>query len=44
MEYLGIEVNVSNLPKLEETFVPFGVWRKAFLDGADVPFSVAVER
>ena len=44
MQYLNIAYDVKNLPKLDEGFVPFGVWRKAFLDGATVPFWVAVER
>jgi len=44
MKYLGVEINVANMPKLDAGFVPFGVWRKAFLAGANEPFSVAVER
>ena len=44
MKYLDITYSVQNVPKLDAGFVPFGVWRKAFLDGATVPFSVAVER
>ena len=44
MNYLGVEVNVANMPKLDAGFIPFGVWRKAFLAGANEPFSVAVER
>ena len=44
MNYLDIAYSVKNTPKLEQEFIPFGVWRKAFLDGAAVPFSVAVER
>ncbi len=44
MKYLGIEVNSANTPKLDGEFIPFGVWRKAFLAEAKEPFSVAVER
>jgi len=44
MRYLGIDVKMANSPKLDTGFVPFGVWRKAFLEGAAEPFSVAVER
>ena len=44
MQYLNIPYHVKNLPKLDEGFVPFGVWRKAFLEEATVPFWVAVER
>ncbi len=41
MKYLDIAYSVKNAPKLDPGFVPLGVWRKAFLDGAAVPFSVA---
>ncbi len=44
MQYLGIDVTLKNTPVLDEGFIPFGLWRKAFLEGADVPFSIAVER
>ena len=44
MKYLDIEYSVKHIPKLDGGFVPFGVWRKAFLEEATVPFWVAVER
>ena len=44
MNYLQIDLSVKNKPALDPEFVPFGVWRKAYLDGADRPFSIAVER
>jgi len=44
MQYLGINVKIANPPKLDAGFIPFGVWRKAFLEEAKEPFSVAVER
>ena len=44
MNYLGIEFSLKNKPLLDQTFVPFGVWVKAYLEGADRPFSIAVER
>lgn len=44
MKYLNISYDVKNVPFLDSGFVPFGVWRKAFLEGADRPFSIAVER
>ena len=44
MEYLNISYELKNLPRLDRGFVPFGVWRKAYLEGADRPFSIAVER
>ena len=44
MEYLNISYSVKNEPRLDRGFVPFGVWRKAYLKGAQRPFSIAVER
>ena len=44
MKYLDISYSLKNVPVLDKGFVPFGVWRKAFLEGATVPFHVAVER
>ena len=44
MEYLKISCPMENVPELDPGFVPFGVWRKAYLAEADRPFSIAVER
>ena len=44
MNYLGISYDYRNRPPLDESFLPFGVWAKAFLQGADRPFKVALER
>ena len=44
MGCLNIDYTVKNMPVLDKGFVPFGVWRKAYLEGADRPFSIAVER
>ena len=44
MNYLQIALSVKNKPSLDRSFIPFGVWRKAYLEGADRPFSIAVER
>lgn len=44
MNYLNVCYFIENTPKLDEGFVPFGVWRKAYLEDADRPFSIAVER
>ncbi|WP_080803099.1 ROK family protein [Arabiibacter massiliensis] len=44
MNYLGIEYDVKNMPVLDEGFIPFGVWMKAYLEGATRPIAVAVER
>ena len=44
MRYLGIEYQVGHPPKLEPQFIPFGVWRAAYLKDAKMPLSIAVER
>ncbi len=44
MKYLKIETQVKHKPLLDPEFIPFGVWRKAYLEKADRPFSIAVER
>ena len=44
MQYLGIEYQMKHPPKLDPTFIPFGVWREAYLKDAKVPISIAVER
>ena len=44
MNYLGIDYSIKNVPVLDEDFIPFGVWMKAYLAQAKNPVSVAVER
>ena len=44
MNYLGIEYDYPSKPSLEPGFIPFAVWADAYLQGADRPFKVAVER
>ena len=44
MQYLGISYEMKHAPKLDPTFIPFGVWREAYLKGAIQPISIAVER
>ena len=44
MQYLGIEYQMKNAPKLDPTFIPFGVWRAAYLKEAKQPIAIAVER
>ena len=44
MQYLGIEYNMKHTPKLDPQFVPFGVWRAAYLKDAKKPIAIAVER
>ena len=29
MQYLGVNYEMKHAPKLDPTFIPFGVWREA---------------
>ena len=44
MQYLGVNYEMKHAPKLDPTFIPFGVWRAAYLNGAEHPIAIAVER
>ncbi|MBQ2896111.1 MAG: ROK family protein, partial [Oscillospiraceae bacterium] len=44
MQYLGIEYSMNHPPKLDKSFIPFGVWREAYLKDAKQPVAIAVER
>ena len=44
MKHLGIEMDIKNLPILDPSFIPMGLFNKAFLKTAKKPVSVAVER
>ncbi len=44
MQYLGINYEMKHAPKLDPTFIPFGVWRAAYLKEAKQPIAIAVER
>ena len=44
MNHLGIEVSVKNVPELDSGFIPLGKFFSAFLDGAEQPLDIAVER
>ena len=44
MEYLGISYSQKHLPRLDPQFVPFGLWREAYLKTATQPVAIAVER
>ena len=44
MQYLGIEYQMKHAPKLEPQFIPFGVWRAAYLKDAKQPIAIALER
>ena len=44
MQYLGVNYEMKHAPRLDPTFIPFGVWRNAYLEGAAKPIAIAVER
>ena len=44
MQYLGVTYNMNHAPRLDPTFIPFGVWRAAYLEGAKKPIAIALER
>ena len=44
MQYLGVAYQMKHPPKLDPTFIPFGVWRAAYLRDAKQPIAIAVER
>ena len=44
MQYLGVNYEMKRAPKLDPTFIPFGVWRVAYLKDAKQPIAIAVER
>ena len=44
MDYLGIRFDIKHKPALDPEFVPFGVWCRAYLQGAKRPIAIAVER
>ena len=44
MQYLGVSYKMNHAPKLDPTFIPFGVWRAAYLKEAKTPIAIAVER
>ena len=40
MQYLGINYEMKHAPKLDPTFIPFGVWRAAYLKDAKQPVAI----
>ena len=44
MQHYGLPVSYDNKPVLDPGFVPFAVWEKTFLQGADRPVCIGVER
>ena len=44
MQYLGVNFNMKHVPELDPGFIPFGVWANSYLEGANQPIAIAVER
>ena len=44
MQYLGISYDVKHPPKLDPSFIPFGIWCDAYRKEAKMPIAIAVER
>lgn len=44
MNYLGIEIEVKNIPTLDQDFIPMGKWMEEYEKGADRPVGIAIER
>ena len=44
MKYLGVEFPFKSRPALDPDFIPFGIWRDAYLKDAKQPIAIAVER
>ena len=44
MNYLGIELNVKNIPELDRDFIPMGPWMIEYEKEASRPVGIAIER
>lgn len=44
MKYLGIEIDVKNIPPLDQDFIPMGVWMIEYEKEAFRPVGIAIER
>ena len=44
MEYLGVSYQMKHVPVLDPGYIPFGVWMEQYLEGAEQPLAIAVER
>ena len=42
--YLGITYKMKNIPEFDPDFIPMGKWMRAFLEGADHPVRIGIER
>ncbi|MDD4200375.1 MAG: ROK family protein [Eubacteriales bacterium] len=44
MNYLGIDINMKNVPPLDREFIPMGVWMIEYEKEAERPVGIAIER
>ncbi len=44
MNYLGIDLDIKNIPLLDEAFIPMGPWMIEYEKEADRPVTIAIER
>lgn len=44
MEFLGVNLDIKNLPELDPEFIPLHKFNEAFLRGAEKPVGIALER
>ena len=44
MEFLGVNLDIKNLPELDPEFIPLHRFNEAFLRGAEKPVGIALER
>ncbi|MGX8774591.1 MAG: ROK family protein [Bacillota bacterium] len=44
MSYLGIDLNIKNVPELDRDFIPMGPWMIEYEKEAERPIGIAIER
>ena len=44
MEFLGVNLDIKNLPELDPEFIPLHKFNEAFLRGAEKPVGIALEQ
>lgn len=44
MDFLGVNLDIKNLPELDPEFIPLHRFNEAFLRGAEKPVGIALER
>lgn len=44
MKFLGLDLDIKNIPELDKSFIPLAVFNDTFLETATIPLSIAIER